>query len=124
LYSITLYINSGNELEHASIEEMANDVLRDRAYPELKGGVYAFVARYLDAPETVLVLQGPPGTGKTHLIRAILGEISRRKGEEAQCLYTGDMKALESDGIFVKFITGTHDAFVVEDADHLRKPRV
>src|SRR5213075_1558799 len=31
---------------------------------------------------------------------------------------------LESDGIFVKFITGTHDAFVVEDADHLLKPRV
>jgi ATPase family associated with various cellular activities (AAA) len=65
----------------------------------------------------------PPGTGKTRLIRAILGEMSRRKGEQAECLYTGDMKALESDGIFVKFITGTHDAFVVEDADHLLKPR-
>lgn len=33
------------------------------------------------------------------------------------------MKALTGDGIFVKFITGTHDAFVVEDADHLLKPR-
>jgi hypothetical protein len=33
------------------------------------------------------------------------------------------MKALASDEIFVRFITGTHDAFVVEDADHLLKPR-
>ena len=106
-----------------TIEELADDVLRDRAYPEIKGGVRGFIARYLDAPETVLVLQGPPGTGKTRLIRGILGEMSRRKGEPAQALYTGDMKALASDEIFVKFITGTHDAFVVEDADHLLKPR-
>jgi SpoVK/Ycf46/Vps4 family AAA+-type ATPase len=102
---------------------MADDVLCDAAYPEIRGGVRNFIARYLDAPETVLVLQGPPGTGKTRLIRAILGEMSRRKGEEAECLYTGDMRTLESDGIFVRFITGTHDAFVVEDADHLLKPR-
>jgi ATP-dependent 26S proteasome regulatory subunit len=33
------------------------------------------------------------------------------------------MKALASDEIFVKFITGGDDAFVVEDADHLLKPR-
>lgn len=117
------FLASGGELESASIEEMANDVLRDGAYPEIQGGVRAFVTRYLDAPETVLVLQGPPGTGKTRLIRAILGEMSRRKGEQAECLYTGDMKALAGDAIFVKFITGVHDAFVVEDADHLLKPR-
>lgn len=117
------FLTSGGELESASIEEMANDVLRDRAYPEIRGGVSNFIARYLDAPETVLVLQGPPGTGKTRLIRAILGEISRRKGEQAQALYTGDMKALASDELFVKFITGRDDAFVVEDADHLLKPR-
>jgi hypothetical protein len=117
------FLTSGGQLESASIEEMADDVLRDRAYPEIKGGVRSFVARYLDAPETVLVLQGPPGTGKTRLIRVILGEMSRRKGEPAEALYTGDMKALASDELFVKFITGTHDAFVVEDADHLLKPR-
>jgi ATPase family associated with various cellular activities (AAA) len=123
MFSIDWHFTSGNELESASIEEMADDVLADRAYPEIKGGVRSFIARYLDAPETVLVLQGPPGTGKTRLIRAILGEMSRRKGEEAKALYTGDMKALASDAIYVKFITGEHDAFVVEDADHLLKPR-
>jgi SpoVK/Ycf46/Vps4 family AAA+-type ATPase len=117
------FLTSGGDLESASIEEMANDVLYDRAYPEIKDGVRGFIERYLGAPETVLVLQGPPGTGKTRLIRAILGEMSRRKGEQAQALYTGDMRALASDQIFVKFITGGDDAFVIEDADHLLKPR-
>jgi ATPase family associated with various cellular activities (AAA) len=118
------FVSSGGGLESASIEELAEDVVYDGAYPEIKGGVNNFIARYLDAPETVLVLQGPPGTGKTRLIRAILGEMSRRKGEEAaRAIYTGDMKALASDEIFVKFITGEDDAFIVEDADHLLKPR-
>jgi ATP-dependent 26S proteasome regulatory subunit len=85
--------------------------------------VRAFIDRYLASPEAVLVLQGPPGTGKTRLIRGILGEMSRRSGEHAEALYTGDARALAGDEIFVKFITGRQDAFVVEDADHLLKPR-
>lgn len=117
------FLTSRGDLESAYMEEMANDVLRDQAYPEITDGVRRFVTRYLNAPETVLVLQGPPGTGKTRLIRGILGEMSRRKGEPAEALYTGEMRALASDEIFAKFITGTHDAFVVEDADHLLKPR-
>jgi hypothetical protein len=120
------FLTARGDLESADIEELANDELRDGAYPELKGGVRSFIARYLEAPETVLVLQGPPGTGKTRLIRGILGEISRRKGpeDEALVLYTGDMKTLASDEIYVRFITGRQDAFVIEDADHLLKPRV
>lgn len=120
------FVTSRGELESAYIEELANDVLHDRAYPEIGGGVHGFIDRYLRAPETVLVLQGPPGTGKTRLIRGILGEISRRKSddEQAEALYTGDMKALAGDEIYVRFITGCQDAFVIEDADHLLKPRV
>ena len=120
------FLTARGELESSYIEELANDNLRDRAYPEIAGGVAAFIDRYLRSPEAVLVLQGPPGTGKTRLIRAILGAISRRKSddEEAQILYTGDMKALAGDEIFVRFITGRQDAFVIEDADHLLKPRV
>src|SRR5262249_27262404 len=123
MFSIDWNFLTAHGLQSASIEEMANDVLRDRAYPELQEGVHKFIARYLNAPETVLVLQGPPGTGKTRLIRGVLGETTRRKGEQAQALYTGDVRALASDEVFVKFITGGHDAFIVEDADHLLKPR-
>jgi ATPase family protein associated with various cellular activities (AAA) len=124
MFTINWHFMAGSDVDSAEIEEIADGELLDEAYPEIPGGVRSFIQRYLDAKEAVLVLQGPPGTGKTRLIRAILGEISRRKeGEEAQVLYTGDMKALESDNIFVKFITGWDDAFVVEDADHLLKPR-
>jgi hypothetical protein len=126
MFTINWHFVAGQgEVECAEIEEIADAALLDEAYPEIVGGVRVFIERYLDSKETVLVLQGPPGTGKTRLIRAILGGISRRKegDDEAQALYTGDMKALESDQIFVKFITGSDDAFVVEDADHLLKPR-
>lgn len=117
------FLTAKGELENAAIEELADDVLHDEAYPDLPDGVADFIGRYLDSEETVLVVQGPPGTGKTRLIRAILGEMSRREGRQARALYTGDKKTLESDEIFVKFITGWEDAFVVEDADHLLKPR-
>lgn len=123
MFSIEWMYASPRGLEGVWIDEVADDVLRDRAYPEIEGGVRSFIARYLAARETVLVLQGPPGTGKTRLIRAILGDMSRRKEVPASALYTGDAYALASDEIFARFITGPHEAFVVEDADHLLKPR-
>jgi hypothetical protein len=122
-FSVDWHFNSGSCVESTMIEEVVSERLHDRAYPEIEGGVYEFIRRYLDAPETVLVLQGPPGTGKTRLIRAILGEMSSRKGKQAKALYTADLKTLGSDEIFVKFITGEEDAFVIEDADHILKPR-
>jgi hypothetical protein len=38
-------------------------------------------------------------------------------------MYTGDKRAFENDELFVNFITGSHDALVVEDADHLLTAR-
>lgn len=106
-------------LSNVAFEEIADPPLLDEAYPGIGEGVAPFTDRYLDARDTVLVLQGPPGTGKTRLVRAILGALTRRKGESARVLYTADRRTLENDEIFVDFLTGTHDAFVVEDADHL-----
>ena len=123
MFSVEWLFPTSHGLEGVWIDELAGDVLHDRAYPEITSGVRDFIASYLAARDTVLVLQGPPGTGKTRLIRAILGEMSARKGEPALALYTGDTHALGTDEIFARFITGTHDAFVVEDADHLLKPR-
>ena len=123
MFSIDWHFRSCDGLESTSIEEVADEPLMDAAYPEVPGGVAAFTEAYLDAPESVLVLQGPPGTGKTRLVRAILAAMSLRKGEPACALYTGDARAMETDEIFVRFITGDHDAFVVEDADHMLKPR-
>jgi energy-coupling factor transporter ATP-binding protein EcfA2 len=109
--------------QSSSFEELADDVLLDEAYPMLGEPVQQFIERYVNAPESVLILMGPPGTGKTRLVRAILGAISRRKGDSAEVLYTADKQVLKSDGIFVDFVTGSHDAFVIEDADYLLQPR-
>ena len=116
------FLDGKGDIKHASTEERASDLLLDEAYPILRG-VEGFIDQYLESPETVLVLQGSPGTGKTRLIRAILAAISRRKGETAEVLYTGDDAVLKSDEVFLEFITQSHSAFVVEDADHLLAPR-
>lgn len=113
--------NSG--LTSVTFEEIADPQLPDEAYPTIGEPVASFVDRYLDSPETVLVLQGSPGTGKTRLVRAILAAISRRKRDGARVMYTADRRTLVNDEIFVEFVTGRHDAFVIEDADHLLQAR-
>lgn len=117
------FVTKDSCIESARIEELADQQLLDEAYPYLTDGVAAFIEAYLDAEDCVIVLQGPPGTGKTRLIRGILGAMTSRKGRNACAVYTGDTKALETDEIFVNFITGEADAFVIEDADHLLQPR-
>ena len=117
------FSNARGALSSASFEEVVHEVLHDEAYPTLGEPVRQFVHRYLNAKETVLVLQGSPGTGKTRLVRSVLGAMSRRKGMSAEIMYTADKRTLENDEIFVEFITGDHDAFVIEDADHMLMAR-
>jgi hypothetical protein len=123
MFTIDWHFSSGLGLSSASFDEIADGPLYDEAYPTLAQSVPAFIGRYLAARETVLILQGPPGTGKTRLVRAILAALSERKADSAKVLYTADTRTLENDEIFVEFITGTHDAFVIEDADHLLMAR-
>jgi hypothetical protein len=56
-------------------------------------------------------------------VRAILAAMSARKADSAKVPYGANKRALENDEIFVEFITGSHDAFVIEDADHLLMAR-
>ena len=117
------FCNSRGNLISTSFDELRHRFSEGRVRLFQQCFVREFVDGYLDARETVLILQGPPGTGKTRLVRAILAAMSRRKGDSAKVMYTADKKALENDEIFVDFITGSHDAFVIEDADHLLKAR-
>jgi len=119
-FTIDWHFHSGHGgLTNVSFEELADAALADEAYPSIEGGISAFIERFLEARDTILVLQGPPGTGKTRFVRAILAAMSRRKRDSANVLYTADRRAIESDEIYVEFLTGSHDALVVEDADHL-----
>jgi len=122
MFTIDWWFSSSRGLANIAVDEFADADLLDEAYPTL-GAVKRLIADYLAAPETVLVLQGPPGTGKTRLVRAVLAAISRRKGDSGNIMYTADRRALENDELFVEFITGSHDAFVMEDADHVLTPR-
>jgi len=119
-FTIDWHFHAGHGgLTNVSFDELADPALIDEAYPSIEGGVAAFIERYLAARDTILVLQGPPGTGKTRLVRAILAAMSKRKRDSAKILYTADRRAIENDAIYVEFLTGSHDALVVEDADHL-----
>jgi len=123
-FVIAWYFTSGRgDLRTSSFEEVVSDSLVDEAYPSLGLPVARFIEAFLAAPEPVLILLGPPGGGKTRLVREILATMSRRKGENAEVMYTTDKRALASDSMFVSFVTGSHDAFVIEDTDHLLKPR-
>jgi chromosomal replication initiation ATPase DnaA len=123
MLTIDWHFQTATGLSSASFDEMADPQPFSEAYPTLGEPVAAFVARYLASREAVLILQGPPGTGKTRLLRAILAALSARKGDSARVLYTADQRALDNDEIFVEFITGSHDAFVIEDVDHLLMAR-
>jgi hypothetical protein len=119
MFTIDWQFTNAHGLSSTTFDELVTDEAYDEAYPTLGQPLRDFARRYLAASETVLLLQGPPGTGKTRLVRAILGALSERKGDSAEIMYTGDKKTLENDEIFVEFITGSHDAFVIEDADHM-----
>ena len=123
MFAMHWYFVAGAGLDFAVMNEVASEALIDEAYPDVAGGVAAFIERYLDSPDPVLVIQGPPGSGKTRLLKTILGELSRRRGEEIGVMTSNDPRVLADDQLYVRFLTGAMDAFVIEDADHLLGPR-
>lgn len=122
LFDLEWRFTVNGKLQGTSTVEQPTSVL-DEAYPTLKNGVDKFINDYLEAEETILILQGPPGMGKTRLVRAILREMTVRKGERASAIYSGDATVWESDEVFIHFISGSYDVLLIEDADHMITPR-
>ena len=91
----------------------------DEFYPYIDGGVNRFFDEYMEDRASVLFMLGPPGTGKTSLIRWALHNYS------LEAVVTHDPKLLESDNIFVSFLTSSdEDVLVLEDADTLVEGRI
>lgn len=140
-------------LQTVYIEETFDDVVHDEAYPSIiaeYGSIEKFITAYLESDEAILILQGPAGTGKSRLIRKVLALLASSFSIEetaiikddrrsvyfddmpsahdtglapSLALYTGDMKVIESDEIFARFLTSEERVFIVEDADHALQPR-
>jgi len=82
IFSLDWYFMTHNGPTYSSVKGIASDILLDKAYPNIDGGIENFINKYLDSDESVLILTGPPGTGKTwyaHKIARILacGETDR-----------------------------------------------
>lgn len=119
-----------------TLQEVVDEVLYEESYPDIEGGVHSFIESFLASPETVLIVQGPPGTGKTRFLRALLSKMTPTARSSslfeldvdepvsgASVLYTGDETLLDNDELFASFMTRNYQALVIEDADHLLKPR-
>ena len=122
-FMVDWYYATAEGIRSTKIEEQLNGTLLDAAYPTITEGVNSFIDRYLSTDLPVLVVYGPPGTGKTRLIRGILAEISRRQKDDCRVMFTTDEAILGRDEFFMRFVGSGHHALVIEDADHLLKPR-
>lgn len=126
MFEVEWFIRTGRkDVTSRSLDQMADDVLHNACYPGI-GDVQAFADAYLEAAEPILILQGEPGTGKTRLVRFLMGELARDCEDmehKPEIMYANDETLFESDELFVRFLTDNYAMMVVEDADHLMKPR-
>jgi hypothetical protein len=121
-FSIDWKFMSAQGMGTVQFEEELDDEIHDEAYPYWSEPRSTLIQKYLASDETVMLVLGTPGTGKTRFVRSIFREIAKKK-ESCNVLFTGDQKVLENEQVFAEFITGGHDVFVIEDADHLLMPR-
>ena len=80
-------------------------------YPFLSTNLFEYYDNFMKSSASVLVLIGAPGTGKTTFIRGLL------QHSKTNALVSYDPAILEKDHIFVRFIEGTNNVMVLEDAD-------
>jgi hypothetical protein len=91
--------------------------MHDAFYPFIEEGVDAYQDRYLADDASLLFLMGPPGTGKTSFIRHMI------YSHQLSATITYEAGLLDSDNMFIDFLTGESNILVIEDADLILRSR-
>ena len=95
----------------------SNTKLLQEFYPDL-GDPAKYIADYIAAPESVLLIAGPPGTGKTTLLRHMIADHKL----SAHVIY--DEVIMQKDQVFQSFLFDDHgDVMIIEDADTIMSAR-
>ncbi|MHA1231963.1 MAG: AAA family ATPase [Candidatus Helarchaeota archaeon] len=120
---ISWFYETSRGLDYTTIEEVIDDEILQESYPYLEN-LDEYVQSYLNSDEKILMLMGPPGTGKTRLIRYILknkfnlASNKETNHENVHIYYTNDSKVLESDYMFISFLSDSNLTFLIlEDID-------
>ncbi len=120
--SINTFYNSSNGIEtHKYSDKIDEYNIFSESYPDIcknYNSVENFINKYFDSDSKILLLFGLPGTGKTRLLKYILKSFSEKfKKITPNVCYTRDTKVLESDEMFLEFLTGDFNFLILEDVD-------
>lgn len=98
-------------VQSTNVDLSYNQKVLDEFYPWVEAGLNKFFNGYIEDDANVLVLLGEPGTGKTSFVRELIFR------QDLATMVTHDAGLMNKDELFIRFISGSNDLLVLEDAD-------